>query len=156
MTGEYESDHEDHDDGGAVWSFIQAQGHLDCLGWSLQAGDSGLVLTCACGRVWAFAFDDAEPVATHFASLLLRQRKALNWSVREVAGRTGLAVSAVSSAERGLRDIRLSSAVKLADVLDIELCDLVSEAGGLRPCRACGNCPPAGFTCNACGRGESR
>ena len=49
MTAEYESDHDDHDDGAEVWSFLSGVGLLDCGGWSLEAA----TLTCACGAEWA-------------------------------------------------------------------------------------------------------
>jgi len=85
-----------------------------------------------------------------FGALILRERTMRRWSVRDLAAASGVSLHAISRAERGLSDPCLSVALKLAGALGIDLSCLARQ-------ETCLNCywnPPAGFTCNECGRGE--
>jgi transcriptional regulator with XRE-family HTH domain len=82
-----------------------------------------------------------------FAARILRERQARGWSLRDFAAKAGISASTINRAERGT-GVWMSCAASIADALGIPLALLVTES----PCPVCDGTPPAGFTCNACGR----
>jgi transcriptional regulator with XRE-family HTH domain len=96
--------------------------------------------------------EPAPAPLARFGALILRGRQARRLSVRDLAAASGVAVNVVSRAERGLADIRLSNALRIAAALGISLDGLADPV----PCQRCGGVPPAGFACLDCGRGEPR
>lgn len=58
---------------------------------------------------------------------VLRLRKERGWSQEELALRTGFGRSFTSSIERGRKDVRLSTLVRLASIFEIELWRLLKR-----------------------------
>src|SRR5579871_1250157 len=52
---------------------------------------------------------------------LKKARKAKNWTQKELAEKVGLPQSHVSNIERGNVDVRISSLIEIARILDVEL-----------------------------------
>lgn len=90
----------------------------------------------------------SDPMVT-FGALIRDRRKARNWSLRDLAGRTGISYGHLSMAERGKIGVSLAAAVRIATVLDIDLGALTGE----KPCDVCHGSPPDGFACKQCGLG---
>jgi transcriptional regulator with XRE-family HTH domain len=81
-----------------------------------------------------------------------RARKARlerRWSVREMADRSGgaLSPSTITRAERG-REIWLGMALAIAGALELTLAQMLAEP----ECARCDGNPPAGFSCPDCDR----
>lgn len=67
---------------------------------------------------------------------LRKRRRILELSQRELAGRAGIGEKHLGEIERGLRDPRLSTLLRLLDALDLgpdEAASFWMEAVGLRP-----------------------
>jgi len=85
-----------------------------------------------------------------FGAQLLKARKQRGWTIRDMSAKAGVTLNMISRAERGVGEISLTSALKLAQALGIRLDELAAAAPH---CRACLGVPPPGFTCNECARG---
>lgn len=86
--------------------------------------------------------------AQRFGKRVYATRTDRGWSMRDTGRAAGVNTSAVMRAERG-DEIGLSTAVRIAGVLGISLYSLLQAPA----CQQCGDRPPAGFTCGACGTG---
>jgi transcriptional regulator with XRE-family HTH domain len=94
-----------------------------------------------------------------FGTRVRRERMARGWSLRELAAKCDVSFSTIHRAEIAAtqsvhgRDegIGLMSAMKIAEALSIPLAELLT----VPDCMACYGTPPAGFTCNQCGRSAS-
>lgn len=71
-----------------------------------------------------------EPVLERFGENVRAARKARGWTQEELAARTGLAVVQVSRVERGKREIRLTTLLRLVAALEVTADDLLA---GLSP-----------------------
>jgi transcriptional regulator with XRE-family HTH domain len=100
-----------------------------------------------------------NPAERRFAAVMRETREARGLAQGRFAGemvRCGFPAwvqQTVTRVEAGRRMIRLSEAMAAASILGIDLGAFA--AGNPVPRQACVNCsdgPPAGFTCNACGR----
>ncbi len=84
--------------------------------------------------------------AARFGQRVAARRSERGWSMRELCARAGL--PAAPSVIKRLEDtggVSLDIAARVARALGVSL-DGLTE-----PCAACGDSPPAGFTCRACG-----
>lgn len=54
-------------------------------------------------------------------------RKARGWSQEELAHRSGLAVVQISRVERGVREVRLGTILKLVRALDVSPNELLAD-----------------------------
>jgi transcriptional regulator with XRE-family HTH domain len=74
-------------------------------------------MACLVSRV-----EDAgmENLLQQFGENVRQARRERGWTQEDLSGETGLAVVQVSRIERGKREIRLSSLIRLIDGLDIE------------------------------------
>ena len=87
-----------------------------------------------------------------------RLRKERSWKQDELAAKLGWAESVVSTAERSVsttgrvRQFSIEDTVLIADVFGVPIDELLKP---VPLCEQCGNKPPAGFTCNTCGRAGS-
>ena len=68
---------------------------------------------------------EANPVAGHFGKNLRMYRRRVGFSQEELALRTSLHRSAISKLERGGREPRLATIVKVANVLSVPLDELL-------------------------------
>jgi transcriptional regulator with XRE-family HTH domain len=84
-------------------------------------------------------------IAARFGYRIAAGRKRRGWTIAELAAKSGVERGVINHLEHGHRGCRLDSAVLLAAALEITL-DGLAE-----PCKWCGDKPPPGFTCNACG-----
>lgn len=73
--------------------------------------------------------------------------RARGWSARELARRAGCDPSVLTRLGQG-SDPGLATAVAIAGALGIPLGDMTAPVD----CMTCHGVPPAGFTCNTCGR----
>jgi transcriptional regulator with XRE-family HTH domain len=90
--------------------------------------------------------DLARTPAERFGRRVAAKRAERGWSMRDLCTRAGLAPA--PSAIKRLEDtggVSLNTAARVARALGISL------DGLLDPCGQCGDKPPAGFTCQACG-----
>lgn len=71
---------------------------------------------------------DPEKIAQNLATLIREKRTALGLSHEELAVRAGLDRSTVSLYESGKRVATISSAVRIANALEIRLSDLLKQA----------------------------
>ncbi len=69
-----------------------------------------------------------EPRA-QFAANLRSRRLAAGYTQEDLSGRSGLHSAEISRLERGARDPRLSTIVRLARALDIAASELVADVG---------------------------
>jgi transcriptional regulator with XRE-family HTH domain len=83
-----------------------------------------------------------------FARRVLRERRARDWSMRELAGKAGVSPATVHRAEMG-HEVYLSVAVAVGGALGMTLAEMFSPP----ECGHCDGHPPAGFLCPECGRG---
>lgn len=76
-----------------------------------------------------------------------RVRRARGWTQAGLAARLGVSQAVVVNLEgcRNGREFSLNEAVTLADVFGMSFAELIG------PCPNCRDCPPSGFTCQACG-----
>jgi ribosome-binding protein aMBF1 (putative translation factor) len=89
----------------------------------------------------------AAIAAIRFGGRVAAERRRRGWSTAEAAAGTGIGKMRLAAIERGVPSIPLGVAAQLAATLGISL------DGLLGPCPQCGDSPPPGFTCNACGTG---
>ena len=97
-----------------------------------------------------------EDIARVFGARVRRERIARGWSVRELAAKCGISFSTISRTECAISQsvhgrnegIALTNAVAIAKALGVPLAELLT----VPDCAACDDLPPAGFTCNQCGR----
>lgn len=89
-------------------------------------------------------------VETTFAAHLKRLRAEQGLTFRQLAEKTGLAFSLIHRAEHG-KGTSLYHAGRIADGLGVPLAAMLEP---LTPpsCSRCLDHPPAGFTCNTCGK----
>ena len=59
---------------------------------------------------------------------VIRLRRRRGWSQEELANATGFGRSFTSSIERGKKDVRLSTLVKLAKIFELDLRQLFSQS----------------------------
>lgn len=85
-----------------------------------------------------------------FAEEVRGKRIARKWSQRIVAEHIDLSQPSMTRLERGQRPILLVEAYRLSMLLDINIQQFAPEV--IRLCESCGDNPPTGFTCNACGQ----
>lgn len=77
-----------------------------------------------------------EQVLQRFGANVRAARDARGWTQEDLSGRSGLAVVQVSRIERGKREIRLTTLLRLADAFDMRPDELLeglygqSSAGG--------------------------
>ena len=91
---------------------------------------------------------EADSPAARFGLRAAAARAARGWSMRDVCARAGLPEmpSAVKRIEEGAGNgVALNIAAAVAHALGLSLDGLVD------PCARCGDSPPAGFACTACG-----
>jgi transcriptional regulator with XRE-family HTH domain len=94
------------------------------------------------------------PTANQLVAVNLRRlRKERGWSQDELGAKLGWGKSVVSTAERSadarrVRQFSIEDTVLIADVLGVGITDLLEP---VTSCPCCGDNPPEGFTCNACG-----
>lgn len=60
-----------------------------------------------------------QELVQRFGQNVRRARQDLGWTQEELSAKTGLAVVQISRIERGKREIRLSTLVRLLDGLDV-------------------------------------
>ena len=60
------------------------------------------------------------PLTKRFGANVRHARESRDWTQEDLSGKTGLAVVQVSRIERGKREIRLSTLVRLLDGLEVE------------------------------------
>jgi transcriptional regulator with XRE-family HTH domain len=78
---------------------------------------------------------------------LARRMEELGWPMHQTT---------VAKLEAGKRPIRLNEVAHLAMLYGLKLSDFLAGGPAEQPsCRACSGRPPAGFTCNTCGRSGS-
>jgi transcriptional regulator with XRE-family HTH domain len=90
-----------------------------------------------------------EEMRAVFGRRARKARLERRWSVREMAERSGgaLSPSTVTRAESG-REVYLGAAFSIAGVLGTALAELLADP----ECARCDGEPPAGFSCRDCGR----
>jgi transcriptional regulator with XRE-family HTH domain len=69
---------------------------------------------------------DAAKALETFGANVREARKARGWTQEDLAGETGLAVVQVSRIERGKREIRLTTLLRLVDAFDISADELLA------------------------------
>jgi transcriptional regulator with XRE-family HTH domain len=82
-----------------------------------------------------------------FGRRLRSERESRGLTLRQFGTKAGVNATTVLRAEHG-SDVALSIAVALAEALGLPLAALLAEL----KCARCGEMPPAGFICSACGR----
>lgn len=104
-----------------------------------------------------------NPAERQFAVVMREAREARGLPQGQFAGEMarrgcpGWVQQTVTRVETGRRMVRLSEAMAAASILGIDLGAFA--LGDPAPYQACANCsdePPAGFTCNACGKSGTR
>ncbi len=65
-----------------------------------------------------------EEILEQFGQNVRAARLALNWTQEELAGAAGLSVPQISRVERGTREVRLSTVVRLIAALGVQPNDL--------------------------------
>jgi transcriptional regulator with XRE-family HTH domain len=91
----------------------------------------------------------AADLSRSFGDVVRRERRRREWSLRDLAARTGISHGHLSMTERGRVEMAFGAAMKVASVLEIDLNALLDECA----CRTCHGVVPAGFACNACRKG---
>ena len=86
----------------------------------------------------------AEQLGRRVAALRLQR----GWSRRRLARECGLSDVALGNIESG-EGALLSSVVLIADAFGVPVPAMLTEPS----CQACGDRPPAGYTCNQCSAG---
>jgi transcriptional regulator with XRE-family HTH domain len=71
---------------------------------------------------------DIDSVKKHLGSRVRNLRKRHNWSQEEFAHETGIARSFAGAIERGEKDLRLSTLIKLADAFKVPIRDLFKNS----------------------------
>jgi transcriptional regulator with XRE-family HTH domain len=74
-----------------------------------------------------------ESLAERFGSNVRNARRELGWTQEDLSARTGLAVVQVSRIERGKREIRLSTLVRLLESLGKSPDDLLAGLWTAKP-----------------------
>jgi HTH-type transcriptional regulator / antitoxin HipB len=70
---------------------------------------------------------DEQAVKTTFGSNVRAARKARSWTQEDLAAKTGLAVVQISRIERGVREVRLTTVLRLSRALDASPNDLLAH-----------------------------
>jgi len=117
---------------------IEKSGHTPQLSLAVKLA-GGLNVTCesiTSGIVWeptsrTFGLvrsdlDDREPPAVLLGREVLRVRRRLGSSQQALADRAGMSRSEIGDFERGKRDFRLFSAVRIAGALEVDVAELFS------------------------------
>ncbi len=73
--------------------------------------------------------DDAIQIRKKLGELVRQLREERGWSQEELANATGFGRSFTSSIERGTKDVRISTLVKLANIFEIQVCQLFMSNG---------------------------
>jgi len=73
-----------------------------------------------------------EPPAKTFGARVRAARLACGWTQEELSHQTGLAVVQISRIERGVREVRLTTILKLLVALDLRPDDLLG-GGSVHP-----------------------
>ena len=79
-----------------------------------------------------------------FADNVLAVREERHLSQSDVSDRSGIHVTEVSRIERGLRDLRLSTLLRLACALEVEPARLIGGIGALPAAGQCQRCSTRG------------
>jgi transcriptional regulator with XRE-family HTH domain len=74
------------------------------------------------------AIKSRKSVCSHVAKLLKAERLRQNLSMTVVAGRAGLSQQSVSYLEREMRNPTLDTLLRVADVLNVALEEIIAEA----------------------------
>lgn len=92
-------------------------------------------------------YDELTPVS-RFGRMVADERARRRWSMRDLCAKAGLpmAPATIQRIEQG-GGTNLDIAVKVATALGLSLDSLITRPA----CMQCGDSPPPGFTCNACG-----
>jgi transcriptional regulator with XRE-family HTH domain len=90
----------------------------------------------------------ADPIVPVFAARLRRARLARHWTLRDLAERSGISSAGLSKIENSQADPGLSTVARIARAFGMTVGQMVAES----LCERCDDTPPAGFTCNECGR----
>lgn len=90
-------------------------------------------------------YDELTPVS-RFGRLVAEERARRRWSMRDLCAKAGLPVATIARVEGG-GGTSLDIALRFAAALGISLDGLMTPPA----CVQCGDSPPPGFTCNACG-----
>jgi transcriptional regulator with XRE-family HTH domain len=64
-----------------------------------------------------------------FGERVRELRKAKGWTQEDLAGHSGLAVVQISRIERGVREVRLTTILRLLKALEAEPNDMLAEIG---------------------------
>ena len=80
--------------------------------------------------------DDDVPAVNPIGQRLRQLRKEHDWTLAEVASRTGISVGTLSKLEHGKTDLNFSSVNKLANGLGLPVTDLTNPASSLQGRRA--------------------
>ena len=86
-----------------------------------------------------------------FGERLQRERENRGWTLRDMAGKSGVAASTPLRAEAG-HDISLGTAIAFSSALGLSLDELLAEP----ECGLCDGKPPEGFICGECGRAATK
>jgi len=84
---------------------------------------TGLVLACL---ALATEHRSGDVALTRFGANVREARKARGWTQEDLAARTGLATVQISRIERGRREIRLLTFVRLVRALDLAPSELLA------------------------------
>lgn len=145
-----EGDAHDHEACGSLWDSSQRDTE-EAARWADDRRAAAM-------RVEPTDSGQPQPVSARVAANVRTLRRRHRLSAKTVADRTaelGFAVprSVIANLETGRRDhVSVDELVVLAEVFDVEPAVLLTD---LPPaCDGCGDKPPCGFTCNACGAGK--
>ena len=92
-------------------------------------------------------------VGRNVAANIARLRAAQNMTSAELSTAMGklcrpIPATGLTRVEHLCRRVDVDDLAAFARIFGVEPADLLAEAPA---CRACGNSPPAGYTCNTCG-----
>ncbi|MDO9526993.1 MAG: helix-turn-helix transcriptional regulator, partial [Gemmobacter sp.] len=73
--------------------------------------------------------DPAEAQRSEFGRRLLRLRRDRGWTLADLSERSGVAISTISKAERGVMALTYDRMAQLADGLDIDMTELFTTEG---------------------------
>jgi transcriptional regulator with XRE-family HTH domain len=70
-----------------------------------------------------------ETAQERFGERVRQLRKEKGWTQEDLAGRSGLAVVQISRIERGVREVRLTTILRLLQALEAEPNDILAGLG---------------------------